>query len=78
MEDKRFAQLLERAQRIAQEHVQMQAALTEAFEERYGVTYSAVEAERVVDALDYGQGVVTVAEVDAAMKERGAPLRRNV
>ena len=56
--------LLKRACRIAVEASKVQAELTEAFNERYGCTYSDVDADHLIDALDYGGATVTVEDCD--------------
>lgn len=50
----------------------MQAELTEAFEERYGCTYSDADADAIIDVLDYGGGErITLADCDREMSVRG-------
>jgi hypothetical protein len=68
------AALLRRAARIAEQASKVQADLTEAFRDRYGVTYSDVDCDWLIDVLDYGGGKnLTVAECDRAMENCGAP-----
>ena len=76
MNNRDFAGLLRRAQRIAKEASAVQAELTDAFEARYGVTYSEVNEDWIIDSLDYGGGAtLTVGTVDKLMAENGHPLK---
>lgn len=65
--------LLRRAARSAARQMAIQQELTEAFRARYGTTYSDVDADAIIDVLDFGGGDLTVAECDAIMAECGAP-----
>lgn len=66
--------MLAKANRIAGEAHEMAGILTEAFVERYGVTYSDVDADSIIDALDYGNATgVTLEECDDIMTECGYP-----
>lgn len=67
--------LLDRANRVAKEAATVQSELTEAFNARYGVTYSDVDCDWLIDAFDYGGSAdrITVAECDKYMAECGAP-----
>jgi len=65
--------LLKRACRIAVEASKVQGELTEAFNERYGCTYSDVDADPLIDSLDYGGSVVTVDDCDQIMTDAGCP-----
>lgn len=75
---RQFQQVLTAAARAACENARQQARLTEAFEERYGVTYSEVDADGLIDALDYGGKTPTVDEADKEMTERGHPPRTHI
>ncbi len=46
--------LLKKAGRIASEANAMQQVLTELFNKRYGCTYSDIDADSIIDVLDYG------------------------
>ena len=65
--------LLKRAAAAASRQADLNRQLTEAFEERYGKTYSEVDADSIIDALDYGHGPITLAECDQHMAIAGAP-----
>lgn len=57
--------LLDQAMHAARRHAILQAKLTKAFMARYGVTYSNVNADQIIDALDYGRGPrITLKECD--------------
>lgn len=66
--------LLRRTHLAAVRHNALTAQITEAFEERYGCTYSAVDEDCIIDSLDYGSGnTVTIEECDRLMAEAGHP-----
>lgn len=67
--------LLRRAHRAAVRHSALNQQLTKAFQERYGCTYSDVDCDNLIDALDYGAGSEpTVESCDAAMSESGCEV----
>lgn len=66
--------LLKKAERIANEAHKMGSILTDVFNERYGITYSDVDADSIIDALDYGvAGGLTVEDCDRIMTDAGYP-----
>jgi hypothetical protein len=66
--------LLRRAHRAAVKHAELSARITEAFEERYGTTHSAIDCDDIIECLDYGHGhEMTVADCDEAMARSGTP-----
>lgn len=65
--------LLKKAARLSAEFQEIQSQLTDAFNERYGVTYSDVDADAIIDTLDYGGGDLTVEECDNIMAATGNP-----
>lgn len=68
--------LLRRAHKVAVKQSAISSELTAAFEERYGATYSDVDEDMIIDALDYGVGgPVTLAECDNLMTAAGYPPR---
>jgi len=72
-EAKLTADLLRRATRIAEQASEVQAKLTEAFRGRYGITYSDVDCDPLIDILDYGGGTPpTIAQCDQWMANCGA------
>lgn len=73
MTDKEFQSLLNRGVKIAAKAYEVQQELTKAFEDRYGITYSDVDADEIIDVLDYQGGKITVKQVDAIMAETGNP-----
>lgn len=71
---RQFQSLLKRAAKIAAVRADVQDQLSAAFNERYGATYSDVDADSLIDILDYHGGTVpTVDECDAIMENCGAP-----
>lgn len=64
------AALLRRAVAVSKAASKVQRELTVAFEERYGRTYSDVDCDPLIDALDYGGGSgLTVEDCDRFMAE---------
>lgn len=72
---RQFQQVLNAAARAARENAKQQHRLTEAFHERYGITHSDVDADELIDSLDYGGKTPTVAEADEIMTRCGHPPR---
>jgi len=69
------ASLLRRAARASAQAMAVQHELTAAFRDRYGVTYSDVDCDALIDILDYAGGAgLTVAECDRLMAASGAPV----
>ena len=73
MTDVEFQELLTKACRAARAHARLNHKITDAFEARYGCTYSDVDADSLIESLDYGSVTVTVAECDADMTLHGKP-----
>lgn len=74
------ADLMRKAARIASEHQEMMSKLTDAFNDRYGVTYSDVDCDALIDTFDYGQAGnddnLTLADADRYMAQCGVkPLK---
>ncbi len=68
-----FTRLLKRAAKAAKEQKLLNNQLTQAFEDRYGCTYSDVDADELIDCLDYGHGgSFKASEVDEIMSRCGA------
>lgn len=65
--------LLRKASELAERKMAVQIELTAAFVERYGVTYSDVDADKIIDTLDIHGGAITVAECDRIMTSCGHP-----
>lgn len=65
--------LLRKAAKLAEESQIVHGELTNAFIERYGITYSDVDADSIIDTLDYFGGSLTVAECDDIMAATGHP-----
>lgn len=66
--------LLKRAHLAAVRHSALNAMLTKAFNERYGCTYSDIDCDNLIDALDYGAGSLPTVDIcDEAMAELGHP-----
>lgn len=65
--------LLNHAASLAEKQAWAQSKLTEAFQARYGVTYSDVDADEIIDILDYNGGHITLDECDRIMSEKGYP-----
>jgi len=67
--------MLSRASRLAKEATKMSSTLTKAFVERYGVEYSEVDCDWLIDDLDYGMGNghLTLEQADKWMTDAGHP-----
>lgn len=78
LSDAKFQALLNRASKAAREHDMAVRAAHDAFVERYGATYSDVDADQIIDILNYQGGVISVGDCDTAMTERGCPPRKGV
>lgn len=65
--------MLKRAARVAEEKTQIASSLSAAFMHRYGVTYSDIDADDIIDVLDYHGGELTVADCDRIMSAAGHP-----
>ncbi|MCH8103752.1 MAG: hypothetical protein IIB28_11430 [Chloroflexi bacterium] len=73
--DRQFQQVLDAASRAAAENSRQAARGTDAFMERYGVTHSDVDADHIIEALDYQGRKITAAECDREMASAGHPRR---
>jgi hypothetical protein len=74
-----FSTVVRRAHKAAIAHHEAQAALTEAFVERYAKTHSDLDIDELIDALDCGlsEDCPTTAEIDALMAAAGYPAKAN-
>lgn len=71
--DKQFTKLLNHAVKISNQHHIIQRRLTDAFEARYGTTYSDVDCDVLIDTLDYGYNYpIDYQVVDYQMASCGA------
>ena len=62
---------------ITETRSQLQINIGQMFVERYGITYSDVDCERLIDTLDYWGGSITLEEADRYMTAEGyPPIRR--
>ncbi|TFZ81299.1 hypothetical protein [Candidatus Macondimonas diazotrophica] len=74
MTDGQFQKLINKALKISDACRVIQAELSRAFEERYGATYSDIDADELIDAFDYlGLDNLSVAQVDEIMRKNGSP-----
>lgn len=64
-----FDKLLKRTARAAAKHFDLQQELNDEFIKRYGVTYSDVDADELIDILDMGGGTISEKFVDRVMKD---------
>lgn len=65
--------LLQQAANITSRHMAMQHKLSEAFIERYGVTYSDADCDDLIEVLDYQGGEMTLKHADEQMTAAGYP-----
>ncbi len=68
--------LLRKAASISEQHSVIQGKLTEAFEDRYGVTYSDIDCDQLIDILDYGGGHIDLKKCDEIMRNHGYPVNK--
>lgn len=73
MSTKLTSKLLQDVADLTARKAKLQQKLTEAFEERYGVTYSAVDSDELIDVLDYHGGHINLKLADEAMFRAGYP-----
>lgn len=69
MTNAEFQRLLDRATRAGQKHRELMTIIGEECVERYGHHYSDVDAEYIIDAIDYSIAHVRVDQFDADMIE---------
>ena len=69
--------LLSKASALAEKKMKIQHDLTNAFIERYGVTYSDVDCDSIIEVLDYAGGDITLEECDQEMTRCGYPPLKN-
>ena len=69
--------VLQQLAKIAEKYNQLSIKVGEMFQERYGVTYSDVDCDEIIDILDYNGGSITLEEADRYMTAAGyPPIRR--
>lgn len=71
--NRQFQALIDRAAKLAYQHMQATQELGAAFEERYGANYSDVDCDSVIDVCNVNGGTLTVADADMYMAECGHP-----
>lgn len=65
---------LHAACRLARKHTDNNREIQALFEERYGISYSEIDEDWLIDSLDYGTGaLVSLKECDALMTKNGYP-----
>ncbi|MGW6779411.1 hypothetical protein ACWF50_15415 [Brucella pseudogrignonensis] len=64
---------LKAAYSAARRHHVLNLEIHRAFEERYGVTYSDVDEDWLIDSLEQGASSVTLKQCDKLMTENGYP-----
>lgn len=73
MKDADFTKLLTSCAKAAEKHRQLMASVAEECEQRYGCSYSDVDADTLIDILDlHGADKLTATEFDQVMKSHGA------
>lgn len=69
--------MLQKSARLADQRLKAQKQLTEAFEDRYGATYSDADCDSLIDILDYHGGYVDLRMADDYMRSCGyVPLKK--
>jgi hypothetical protein len=73
MTDRQLQKLLDRTAKVSEMHLELSRRVTEAFRGRYGTTHSDVDADEIIDSLEYGAGPISIEKCDEAMSLRGYP-----
>ena len=73
MTDKQFQRLLDLTAKSARCHFNRCLDMNTVFIQRYGQTYSEVDADGIIDVLNYHGGHITVEECDQEMSDCGWP-----
>ena len=68
-----FQRKLTQTSNAAEKHHRLLMEVGEMFKERYGVHYSDVDGDLMIDCLDHNGGTITVEMCDKAMVELGYP-----
>lgn len=75
MKDQAFERLIQQAMKVAARHYDLMDKISNECIKRYGYTYSEVDADGIIDAIDYGAGDLTVEslhkEMIDSLKRRG-------
>lgn len=72
---KKLCASIKKLSAMAQKSNDENAVLRELFIERYGVDYSDVDCDLLIDCADYGQGApMTIKVLDADMLSKGYPV----
>ena len=72
-----FQRKLTQTASAAEKHHRLQTEIGKMFEERYGIHYSDVDCDSVIDCLDVNGGSITVEQVDEYMATVGHPKLEN-
>lgn len=73
MTDKEFQKLLNKTARAAKKHTSLTQDVTDECLERFGETYSDIDADHIIEILDYGVGgSITVGRFEKEMIRCGA------
>lgn len=65
---------LNAAVRFARKHNEINREINRLFEKRYGVSYSDIDEDWLIDSLDYGTGAfVSLKQCDELMTKNGHP-----
>lgn len=70
------AALLRKAVSISEKHFAIQQELSDAFQDRYGVTYSDIDCDELIDIFDYGGGQMDLKTCDEIMNSHGYPAKK--
>lgn len=72
MTNREFQSLLDRCAKAAEKHIRLIKEVEQECEARYGVSYSDVDADGIIDVLNYQGGKITVKQFHKEMELHGA------
>lgn len=73
---KRFYNQARKVARLSAEFLSEKRRFDDAFEERYGIHYSDIDEDWLIDCFDYGGGgLPTLERMDEMMAENGYPAK---
>lgn len=69
MTNRGFEAALHSCSDLARRHAAKRLQVADEFKRRYGTDPSDIDADEIIDSIDYGHGLITLAEVDRIMRK---------